>query len=181
MSRVGKKPIGCPSGVEVKITGNRIDVKGPKGALSRDLHPLIKIVQEDGELRVERSGESREERSIHGLSRTLVANMVQGVSVGFEKRLELVGLGYRAAVQGKKLTLHLGYSPPVVYQAAEGIEIALDDQNRNVIVVRGINKEMVGQAAADIRKFRKPEPYKGKGVRYAGEKVRRKAGKAGVK
>jgi large subunit ribosomal protein L6 len=181
MSRVGKQPIPISSGVDVKIEGNHVEVKGPKGALARDVHPLTKVVQADGELRVEISGESRLERSLHGLTRSLVANMIQGVNEGFEKRLELVGLGYRAAIKGKSLTLHLGFSHPVDYQADEGIEISLDDQNKNVIVVKGIDKQKVGQAAADIRRFRKPEPYKGKGVRYLGEIVRRKAGKAAVK
>jgi large subunit ribosomal protein L6 len=141
----------------------------------------MKILQEEGELRVERPGEGRQDRALHGLTRSLLANMVQGVTDGFEKRLELVGLGYRAAVEGKKLTLHLGYSHPIEYQPAEGVEIALDENNKNIIIVRGIDKEKVGQAAADIRHFRKPEPYKGKGVRYVGEYVRRKAGKAAVK
>ncbi len=181
MSRVGEKPIPCPSGVEVKIQGSRVEVKGPKGSLSREVHPLLKVAQADGELRVERSGESRLERSLHGLTRSLVANMIEGVTEGFEKRLELVGLGYRASVQGKSLTLQLGFSHPVLYQAAEGVELSMDDQNRNIIVVRGIDKQKVGQAAADIRRFRKPEPYKGKGVRYVGEVVRRKAGKAVVR
>ncbi len=156
-------------------------MKGPKGTLSRELHPRMKILQEEGELRVERPGEGRQDRALHGLTRSLLANMVQGVTDGFEKRLELVGLGYRAAVEGKKLTLHLGYSHPIEYQPAEGVEIALDENNKNIIIVRGIDKEKVGQAAADIRHFRKPEPYKGKGVRYVGEYVRRKAGKAAVK
>ncbi|MBI2880970.1 MAG: 50S ribosomal protein L6 [Candidatus Tectomicrobia bacterium] len=181
MSRVGRKAIPCPPGVEVKLEGSRIEVKGPKGVLSRDLHPLMKVVQEQGQLRIDRGGDARRNRALHGLTRTLVANMIRGVTEGFEKRLEMVGLGYRAAVQGKKLTLHLGYSHPIVYEADEGVEVAVDAQNRNVIVVRGINKERVGQTAADIRRFRKPEPYKGKGVRYLGEKVRRKAGKTGVK
>ncbi|MFQ5912967.1 MAG: 50S ribosomal protein L6 [Nitrospinota bacterium] len=181
MSRVGKRPISRPPDVEVKIEGNRLEVKGPKGSLSRQVHPLMKVVETDGELRVERAGNSRLERSLHGLTRTLVANMVQGVSEGFEKRLELVGLGFRAFVQGNSLTLHLGFSRPVVYQAADGIEVSQDPQNRNIFIVRGIDKQQVGQAAADIRRFRKPEPYKGKGVRYVGELVRRKAGKAGVK
>ena len=181
MSRVGQMPIPCPSGVEVKIQGSRVEVQGPKGALSRELHPSIAIVQEDGILRLDRVDDSREARSLHGLTRSLVANMVEGVTEGFEKRLELVGLGYRAAVQGRMLTLSLGFSHPIDYQAEEGIEIALDEKNKNVIIVRGIDKQRVGQVAADIRRFRKPEPYKGKGIRYVGEIVRRKAGKAAVK
>ncbi|MFQ5691804.1 MAG: 50S ribosomal protein L6, partial [Nitrospinota bacterium] len=168
MSRVGKQPIPCPEGVEVKIEGRRIEVKGPRGALARELHPRIQVVQQDGELRVERAGESRMERSLHGLTRSLVANMIQGVTEGFEKRLELVGLGFRALLQGRTLTLHLGFSHPITYEAGEGIELALDPDNKNVIVVRGNDKQRVGQAAADIRRFRKPEPYKGKGVRYVG-------------
>lgn len=181
MSRVGKQPIPCPSEVDVKLQGTHIEMKGPKGTLSRELHPRMKILQEEGVLRVERPGEDRQDRALHGLTRSLLANMVQGVTDGFEKRLELVGLGYRVAVQGEKLILHLGYSHPIKYQPAEGVEIALDENNKNIIIVRGIDKEKVGQAAADIRHFRKPEPYKGKGVRYVGEYIRRKAGKAAVK
>jgi large subunit ribosomal protein L6 len=139
------------------------------------------LVQEDGILRVERSDDSRQARSLHGLTRSLVANMVEGVTEGFEKRLELVGLGYRAAVNGETLTLNLGFSHPIDYRAEEGVEVTLDDKNKNIIIVRGIDKQRVGQVAADIRRFRKPEPYKGKGVRYVGEVVRRKAGKAAVK
>ena len=181
MSRVGQMPIPCPSGVEVKIQGRRVEVQGPKGTLAREFHPAIALVQEDGILRVERSDDSRQARSLHGLTRSLVANMVEGVTEGFEKRLELVGLGYRAAVNGETLTLNLGFSHPIDYRAEEGVEVTLDDKNKNIIIVRGIDKQRVGQVAADIRRFRKPEPYKGKGVRYVGEVVRRKAGKAAVK
>lgn len=178
MSRVGKMPISYPSGVDVKLQGTRVEIKGPKGVLSRELHPRMKITQGEGELRVEAE---RQDRALHGLTRSLLANMVEGVTDGFEKRLELVGLGYRATVKGKSLTLNLGYSHPIDYIPDEGIEIVLDDNNKSIIIVRGIDKEKVGQAAADIRHFRKPEPYKGKGVRYVGEHVRRKAGKAAVK
>ncbi len=181
MSRVGKMPITCPPGVDIKLQGTRVEVKGPKGVLSRELHPRMKIIQENGELRVERPGDAGQDRALHGLTRSLLANMVQGVTDGFEKRLELVGLGYRATVKGNSLTLNLGYSHPIDYNPTEGIEIILDENNKNIIIVRGIDKQKVGQAAADIRHFRKPEPYKGKGVHYVGEYVRRKAGKAAVK
>ncbi len=176
MSRIGQAPIAVPSGVEVTVTDGRIRVKGAKGVLERSLHEDVSVQQDDGELRVTRARETREARAIHGLMRSLIANMVQGVTEGFEKRLEIHGVGYRAAKQGNDLELSLGFSHTVRKAAPEGIEFEVPAPTR--ITVRGIDKEVVGQVAANIRSIRKPEPYKGKGVRYAGEVVRRKAGKA---
>jgi len=177
MSRVGRAPITVPSGVEVSIGGREISVKGPKGALARTLPPDISVREEDHTLLVERPDDEREHRALHGLTRSLVNNMVVGVTEGFAKELEIVGVGYRANAQGpNKIELAVGYSHTVVVDAPEGITFEVPAPNR--IVVRGIDKQTVGQVAADIRKIRKPEPYKGKGIRYAGEIVRRKAGKA---
>ena len=176
MSRIGKQPIAVPSGVEVQVDGSRVSVKGPRGQLERTFHPDMQIKLEDGVLSVERPSDEREHRSLHGLTRSLIANMVEGVTGGFEKRLEIVGVGYRAALKGSDLELALGFSHPVSVPAPAGIEFELPAPNR--IVIRGIDKELVGEVAADIRKIRKPEPYKGKGVRYEGEYVRKKAGKA---
>jgi large subunit ribosomal protein L6 len=178
MSRIGKTPITVPSGVDVAVADRTITVKGPKGTLSRDLPGVITVRQEDGNLLVERPDDERQNRAQHGLTRTLVANMVTGVTEGFTKELEIIGVGYRAAAQGpRNLELALGFSHPVRVDAPEGIEFETPQPTR--IVVRGIDKEKVGQVAADIRKIRKPEPYKGKGVRYLGEHVQRKAGKTG--
>jgi large subunit ribosomal protein L6 len=179
MSRIGKRPIPIPDKVTVSISGSTVSVKGPKGELSRTLTPYVVIGQADGHLTVSRADESRVARQQHGLSRTLVANMVDGVSQGFEKRLEIQGVGYRAAVQGTNLTLNVGYSNPVVIEPPDGIQVAVE-ANTNVIVT-GIDKEIVGNIAAKIRAVRPPEPYKGKGIRYSGEFVRRKVGKAGKK
>ena len=177
MSRIGKKPIPIPSGVDVKFDGTHVTVKGPKGTLERDLVPDITITREGDELIVTRPSDERQHRALHGLTRSLVNNMVVGVSDGFAKDLEIVGVGYRATAQGpNRLELALGFSHPVVVNAPEGVTFEVPAPTR--ITVRGADKEAVGQAAADIRKLRKPEPYKGKGVRYAGEVVRRKAGKA---
>ena len=176
MSRIGKQPIPVPSGVEVKIDGSTVTVKGPKGELSQTLSDVITIVQEDGQILVTRPDDSRTARSLHGLTRTLVANMVIGVSEGYAKNLEIVGVGYRAALKGKDIELQLGFSHPVLVVAEPGITFEVPAPTK--ITVRGIDKQQVGQVAADIRKWRKPEPYKGKGVRYEGEKVRRKLGKA---
>ncbi|MDD6785799.1 MAG: 50S ribosomal protein L6 [Eggerthellales bacterium] len=177
MSRIGKQPIAIPAGVEVKIDGNTVTVKGPKGETSRTFASILTISQNEGVLTVERPDDTRESKSLHGLSRTLLANMVEGVSNGFSKKLQMVGVGYRAALKGKDLEMQLGYSHPVLVECPEGIEFACPSQTE--IVVSGISKEQVGQVAANIRKWRKPEPYKGKGIRYEGENVRRKAGKAG--
>jgi large subunit ribosomal protein L6 len=178
MSRVGKTPIPVPSGVDVAIGEGHVKVKGPKGALERDLPPSIVVRADGDQLLVERPDDQRENRALHGLVRSLVNNMVVGVTQGYTKELEIVGVGYRATAQGPSaIRLALGFSHPVDVQAPEGITFEVPAPNR--IVVQGIDKEMVGQVAADIRSWRKPEPYKGKGVRYAGERVQRKAGKAG--
>ncbi len=177
MSRVGKVPITIPSGVEVHIKGAHVTVKGPKGELSRDLIPDMKLSLSDDVLTVERPSDQSRHRAAHGLTRTLIANMVTGVSEGFAKTLELQGVGYRAQMQGKNLVLAVGYSHTVEVPPPPGIEFEVEGTTR--VTVRGINKEDVGQAAADVRKVRPPEPYKGKGIRYVGEYVRRKAGKAG--
>ena len=176
MSRIGKQPIPVPSGVEVKIDGSTVTVKGPKGELTQTFTEVVAISQEDGALIVTRPDDSRTARSLHGLTRTLLANMVTGVSEGFAKNLEIVGVGYRAAMKGSNLELQLGFSHPITVVAEPGITFEVPAPTR--ITVRGINKQQVGQVAADIRKWRKPEPYKGKGVRYEGEHVRRKLGKA---
>ena len=177
MSRIGRSPIPVPGGVDVQIDGTSVTVKGPKGTLSRTLPEQMVIRQEDGTLVVERPDDERQNRALHGLSRSLINNMVVGVSDGFSKELEIVGVGYRATAAGpNRLDLALGFSHPVNFQAPDGITFEVPTPTR--IVVSGIDKEMVGQVAADIRKIRKPEPYKGKGVRYAGERIIRKAGKA---
>lgn len=179
MSRIGKLPIEVPDKVNVTIKGQAVTVKGPKGELSRELTPEVAIEQADNILQVTRRTESRIARQRHGLSRTLVANMVEGVSKGFEKKLQIQGVGYRAQVQGRNLILNVGYSNPVTIEPPEGVQVAVDS-NTNV-TVSGINKEVVGNTAAQIRAVRPPEPYKGKGIRYADEQVRRKVGKAGKK
>jgi large subunit ribosomal protein L6 len=176
MSRIGKQPITVPAGVDVTIDGSHVAVKGPRGSLERELHPDMRVLLEDGSVRVERPSDERMHRALHGLTRTLVANMVEGVTNGYEKRLEIVGVGYRAALKDADLELALGFSHPVEIAAPPGIEFEVPAPNR--IVIRGIDKQLVGEVAANIRKVRKPEPYKGKGVRYEGEYVRKKAGKA---
>jgi large subunit ribosomal protein L6 len=177
MSRIGRAPIAVPSGVTVTIDRNDVTVAGPQGTLARTLPGDMSIRQEGGSLIVERPNDERHNRALHGLSRTLVANMVAGVTGGFTKELEIVGVGYRAAAKGSDgLELALGFSHPVTVQAPDGVTFEVPIPTR--IIVKGIDKEKVGQVAADIRKMRKPEPYKGKGVRYAGERVLRKAGKA---
>jgi large subunit ribosomal protein L6 len=178
MSRIGKTPIPVPSGVDVTIAGAHITVKGPKGTLERDIPGAITIRQDGEELLVERPNDERQNRALHGLVRSLVNNMVVGVHEEFSKELEIIGVGYRAAAQGSnKLDLALGFSHPVSVDAPEGISFETPAPNR--IIVKGIDKEIVGQVAANIRKIRKPEPYKGKGVRYLGEHVAKKAGKTG--
>jgi len=177
MSRIGKLPIPVPDGVEVTIDGLHVTVKGPKGELSRTLPEGVELSRDDdGAVIVTRLGDSRDERSRHGLVRALVANMVHGVSDGYARVLELVGVGYRAAPKGSDLELQVGYSHPVLIQAPDGINFEVPQPTR--VVVNGIDKELVGQIAANIRKVRPPEPYKGKGIKYEGEQVRRKAGKA---
>ena len=177
MSRIGKMPVEIPQGVEVTIDGHRVTVKGPLGTLYREFHPRIKFVREGNIIKVERLSDSKLDKSLHGLSRTLLNNMIIGVTKGYQKVLDIVGVGYRAEVKGNKLVMSLGYSHPVEYEIPEGIKIECPIPTR--IVVKGIDKEKVGQVAAEIRSKRPPEPYKGKGIRYEGEEVRRKAGKAG--
>jgi len=177
MSRIGKQPITIPSGVDVTLDGNHVTVKGPKGTLEHDVPESISIAREGDDLVVSRPDDERENRSLHGLTRSLVANMVAGVSDGFTKELEIVGVGYRAAAAGpRRIDLQLGFSHPVAFDAPEGVEFEVPSPTR--ITVKGYDKQLVGQVAADIRKIRKPEPYKGKGIRYAGERVQRKAGKS---
>ena len=179
MSRIGKKPIPMPKGVDVTIDGTTVKVKGPKGELTHTFPAGMKIRLENGEVLVERPTEEKTDRALHGLTRALLANMVQGVSEGFRKALEIVGVGYKAEKKGKNLVVTVGYSHPVEYPEPEGI--TLSAPTPTTIVVEGIDKQKVGQVAAELRQFRKPEPYKGKGIRYQGEQVRRKAGKAGAK
>ncbi len=177
MSRIGKQPVAIPSGVEVSVAeGSLVTVKGPRGTLSQTMHPNMTIVVEDGAARVERPDDEGFNRGLHGLTRTLLANMVDGVTKGFEKRLSIVGVGYRAALKGKDIELQVGYSHPVLVPQPEGIEFEVPTATS--IVIRGNDKAQVGEVAANIRKIRKPEPYKGKGIRYEDEVVRKKAGKA---
>lgn len=175
MSRIGKQPIPVPSGVEVRIDGSTVTVKGPKGELASSFNEDLLITLEDGVLAVARPDDSREHRSLHGLTRSLLANMVTGVSEGFHKNLEIVGVGYRAVLKGRDIEMALGFSHPVLIKAEEGITFEVPAPNR--ITVKGIDKQRVGQVASEIRGWRPPEPYKGKGVKYEGEYVRRKLGK----
>ncbi len=175
MSRIGRAPITIPAGVDVTISGNNVAVKGPKGSLSLDVHPDMQVTLEEGVMAVTRPDDSGPNRSLHGLTRSLLANMVTGVTAGFEKKLEIQGVGYRASKKGTDLEILVGYSHPVVVPSPEGIEFDVPAPTQ--IVVRGIDKQRVGQVAAEIRAIRKPEPYKGKGIRYEGEMVRRKVGK----
>jgi large subunit ribosomal protein L6 len=177
MSRIGRLPIPVPPAVDVTIDGRQVTVKGPKGTLSRSLHPDMSVRQEDGTIVVSRPTEQKGHKQLHGLTRTLVNNMVVGVTDGYRKGLEITGVGYRAALAGRKLTLNLGYSHQIEIEPPEGISFEVESPTRLAVV--GIDKELVGQIAAKVRSTRKPEPYKGKGVRYAGEQIRRKAGKAG--
>ncbi len=177
MSRIGRLPITVPPTVDVTIEGRQVTVKGPRGTLSRALHPDMSVGREDDQLVVTRPTEQKTHKQLHGLTRTLVNNMVVGVTDGYRKGLEITGVGYRATLSGRKLTLNLGYSHPIEIDPPEGITFEVENPTRLAVV--GIDKELVGQIAAKVRSTRKPEPYKGKGVRYAGEKIRRKAGKAG--
>jgi large subunit ribosomal protein L6 len=175
MSRIGRKPIPIPDAVSVEVAPGRVSVKGPKGELEQQLSPDMAIERDDGAIVVKRPTDRGEHRALHGLTRSLIANMVEGVTDGFEKRLEIQGVGYRAQLKGKKLEMALGYSHPVSLEPPEGIEFEVPQPTE--IIVRGIDKQLVGQVAADIRKRRPPEPYKGKGIRYRGEHVLRKVGK----
>lgn len=179
MSRIGKLPVSIPTGVEVKLEGNDLSVKGPKGTLKRTLHKDMLIKLEDGNITVTRPSDEKNHKALHGLTRTLIANMVEGVTKGYEKALELVGVGYRAAKQGNKLVLTVGYSHPVEIEPEQGVEIEVPAPTK--VIVRGANKEKVGMLAANIRAVREPEPYKGKGIKYADERIRRKVGKTGGK
>jgi large subunit ribosomal protein L6 len=177
MSRIGRMPIQVPSGVDVKIDGHEVSVKGPKGSIEKSFHPDMKLVAEGDTIVVQRPSDAKEHRSLHGLTRSLLANMIKGVTEGFQRELEIQGTGYRAVKQGNDLVLTVGYSHPVEIKAEPGIEFEVPTPTR--IIVKGIDKEQVGQVAADIRRVRPPDPYKGKGIRYAGEHVRMKAGKTG--
>ena len=177
MSRIGRKPIVIPAGVEVSVNGHDVTVKGPKGTLNSKIHPLMTVKVENGEVVVTRPNDEKEARSLHGLTRTLIANMVEGVTNGFKKELEIQGVGYRAAKQGKDLVMNLGYSHQVVVPEEDGITIEVPDPLK--IIINGIDKQRVGQFAAKVREKRPPEPYKGKGIRYVGEHIIRKEGKAG--
>jgi large subunit ribosomal protein L6 len=179
VSRIGKKPISLPAGVKVMVDGNIVTVQGPKGTLVQTLPEGIGITQEDNQVLVQKADDNKQQRAFHGLTRALIANMVEGVTNGFEKKLELVGVGYRAQMQGKKLVISIGFSHPVEIDAPEGIEFEVPAPTR--ITVKGINKQLVGNTAAHIRAIRKPEPYKGKGIKYENEHIRRKAGKAGAR
>ena len=179
MSRIGRAPIAVPAGVEVKIDGHVITVKGPKGELTREIHPAITAELEAGQILVKRPNDEKLNRSLHGLTRSLIHNTVVGVTEGYKKELEINGVGYRASKEGKKLVLNVGYSHPVNVEEVEGITIEVPSQNS--IVISGIDKQLVGQFAADVRKKRPPEPYKGKGIKYKDEVVRRKEGKTGAK
>jgi len=175
MSRIGLKPIEVPQGVEVKLDQHTITVKGPKGTLTRELHPDMQVNIEDNVITVARPSDAKEHRSLHGTTRSVIFNMVEGVSNGYQKELEIIGVGYRAQLQGAKLVIGAGYSHPVEIDKIEGIEFEVPKQTQ--LIVKGIDKELVGKVAANIRAIRPPEPYKGKGIRYAGEHVRRKEGK----
>lgn len=183
MSRIGKSPITIPSGIEIKVDGNSVTVKGPKGELVQELHPAITMTQEDGTLTFSRESDSPDHRAQHGLSRALVQNMIVGVSEGYKKVLEVIGVGYRASTQGQRLDLSLGFSHPIMLELPNEIKVTADTQKGKAptVTLESIDKQLLGQVAAKIRSFRKPEPYKGKGVRYQGEEVRRKAGKAAGK
>ena len=179
MSRIGRKPIAIPAGVEVAIDGHTVTVKGPKGTLTETFHPDMQIAVEEGNVVVTRPSEDKMHKSLHGLTRTLVSNMITGVNTGFKKELEINGVGYRAAKQGKQLVMNLGYSHQVIMDEIEGITIDVPSPNK--IIISGPNKQVVGQFAAEVREKRPPEPYKGKGIKYATEFIRRKEGKAGGK
>lgn len=178
MSRIGKMPIQIPKDVKVDLKGDLLSVKGPKGELKRTIHPKVNLNMGDDQISVTVNDDSKESKSLHGLSRALIANMVTGVNKGFERMLEIVGVGYRVELSGRIATFHLGYSHPIVFELPDGIDAAVD---KSKITLTGIDKELLGRTAAKIRSFRKPEPYKGKGIKYAEEVIKRKAGKTGAK
>ncbi|MFH1035028.1 MAG: 50S ribosomal protein L6 [Pseudomonadota bacterium] len=179
MSRIGKLPVNLPAGVEAKVDGQRVEIKGPKGALAREFHPMVQIEQQEGALRVTPREQNQQGKALWGLSRTLLNNMVVGVSTGFKKVMEINGVGYKAEVAGSTLKLALGFSHPVVFELPEGISASVE--KNTILTVSGIDRELLGQTCATIRAYRPPEPYKGKGIKFAGEAIRRKVGKAGVK
>jgi large subunit ribosomal protein L6 len=178
MSRIGKQIIKVPQGIEVTINGNTIKIKGPKGELAYTFSPTINVIYKDGQIQVKRNSDEPKQRSLHGLIRALIKNMVTGVSDGFTKRLEIIGVGYRAQVGGKKVTLNLGFSHPIDMEMPAGVSVEMDKEQKNIMIISGTDKQAVGQFAANIRGLRPPEPYKGKGIRYVDEYVPRKAGKA---
>lgn len=179
MSRIGKNPVAVPSGVTVTVDGNTVRVKGPKGELVRQMNPAMKVAVDNGNVFVARPSDEANHKALHGLSRTLIANMIEGVTKGFQKQLDIVGVGYKAETRPYGLQLALGFSHPVEYRAPQGIKLTAPQPTQ--IVIEGANKEIVGQVAAELRSLRPPEPYKGKGIKYTGEQIRRKAGKAGGK
>ncbi|MCK5685323.1 50S ribosomal protein L6 [bacterium] len=183
MSRIGKLPIEVPKGVDVNITKNKVTVKGPKGTLEKEFLPEVDILMEDNKILVKRHGDTGPKKAVHGLTRALLANMVTGVSTGFSKKLEIHGVGYKVGLSGKKIILNVGYSNPVEVEIPKGLECTIEGSKgkENILIISGHNNEQVGQFSADVRKIRPPEPYKGKGIRYSNEYVRRKAGKRGVK
>lgn len=178
MSRIGKKPVQIPAGVTIQVTQNTVSVKGPKGEIKKTFHPNIKIEVKDQNIVITRKDDEKENKALHGLTRSMLANMVEGVIKGYEKKMEIIGVGYRAQVNKNKITLTLGFSHPVEYTAPEGIEFEIDKENKNLLTVRGIDNQIVGEVAAKVRSFKKPEPYKGKGIKYQDEQITRKAGKA---
>jgi len=181
MSRIGRKPVALPSGVTVEIKQSVLHVNGAKGSLSYTLLPEVEVTVEDGVAVVSRKMDTKDARARHGLTRALIANMVKGVSEGYDRKLEIIGVGYKAVLKGKILQLNLGYSHPIDFAIPEGIEVLQDEKNKNLVTIRGIDKQLVGQTAAQIRELRPPEPYKGKGIRYTDEIVRRKVGKTAGK
>jgi large subunit ribosomal protein L6 len=181
MSRIGKNPVQVPSGVTVTINGNTVSVKGPKGELTQTFHKNVKVELKENEVLVSRPNDLKLNRALHGLTRSLINNMVEGVTKGYEKQLEILGVGYRAAVAGAKLTLNLGYSHPIEFTAPKGVTIEIDKDKKNILIIKGYDKQLLGEVAAKIRSYKKPEPYKGKGIRYVGEHVQQKAGKAAGK
>jgi large subunit ribosomal protein L6 len=180
MSRIGAKPVALPSSVTAEVKGTSVTIKGPKGSLTLQLLPEVTVAIDGSVVTVKRKDDTDDAKARHGLTRQLINSMAEGVSKGFEKKLEIIGVGYKVQIKGKNLLLNLGHSHPINFAIPEGIETAQDEKNKNILIIRGIDKQLVGQVAADIRTLRPPEPYKGKGVRYMGEQVRRKAGKAAV-
>ncbi len=181
MSRIGKVPVNIPDGVKIDIKKDVLEVGGPRGKLFLRIHPSIKVKEEDGKIKVERLGEGKEIRALHGLTRTLIYNLIVGITQGYKKELEVVGVGYSAKIEGKKLSLQVGYSRPVYYEFPEGVSINVKKEKNFIISIEGNDKQKVGEVAAEIRRIRPPEPYKGKGIRYKEEYVHIKAGKKGVK